>query len=195
MKRQRNTVDEFFARGGAWVIAQAFLLTLVFGLPYFFTGPHLPERTLITTVLRWGSLPVTGIGIVLIIAGAFALGRKLTPLPTPVAGSALVTAGVFALTRHPIYGGIALLGIGAAMMDPTLLRISLAALLWYFFERKAVVEEEWLTKAFTPEVYLPYCNRTARLIPGFPPHEVANRYFGRPGVSLKTLNERTTNDE
>lgn len=75
----------------------------------------------------------------------------------------LITTGPYALVRHPIYGGLFLAMVGAALAQSLLW---LAPLIVYGpqFFRSARREEELLLEAF-PERYPRYMKRTKMLVP------------------------------
>jgi protein-S-isoprenylcysteine O-methyltransferase Ste14 len=88
-----------------------------------------------------------GAGLVLGVAGSRHLGSSLTPFPRPVAGGSLREDGAYRLVRHPIYGGILLIALGASLWSsPWALVPSL--LLAGLFDRKRRREEIWLADAY-----------------------------------------------
>jgi len=99
-------------------------------------------------------------GMALIVAGAVALGHAVTPLPRPREGAALVAHGLYRYARHPIYGGVVLLGLGWALVFASVLGIALSVVLLLFFELKARREEEWLVGHYPG--YGEYRRRTRR---------------------------------
>lgn len=74
------------------------------------------------------------VGAVLVVVASRALGRALTPMPEPVKGAALVDTGPYGWARHPIYGGICLVALGASLFFSSnaafILGIGLVAFLW-----------------------------------------------------------------
>src|SRR5690348_12047091 len=95
------------ARGEGWVVIQfallaAIALSALVGLNW--SGGW---RTVGYAV--GGALIAAGMA--LIVAGAVALGHALTPLPRPREGAELVAHALYRRARHPIYGGVVLLGL------------------------------------------------------------------------------------
>jgi 2-amino-4-hydroxy-6-hydroxymethyldihydropteridine diphosphokinase len=119
-----------------------------------------------------GSVDVTRVvgAIVAVIGAALAfvssrrLGPGLTALPEPRSDAVLIETGPYALARHPIYGGVTLFILGAAMIVDSLAGVFLSLALLPFFYLKSEYEERTLRIRY-PE-YRGYRERvTRRLIP------------------------------
>ena len=84
-------------------------------------------------------------------------------LPQPMDDAKLVTSGVFRTLRHPIYGGLILIGyaigIGSGPWPQLLFAIALHVTLHY----KATLEEKFLNEKF--DNYAEYSLRTNRFFP------------------------------
>eukprot|EP00612_Vaucheria_litorea_P001004 CAMPEP_0171461088 /NCGR_PEP_ID=MMETSP0945-20130129/5684_1 /TAXON_ID=109269 /ORGANISM="Vaucheria litorea, Strain CCMP2940" /LENGTH=219 /DNA_ID=CAMNT_0011987381 /DNA_START=203 /DNA_END=862 /DNA_ORIENTATION=+ len=87
-------------------------------------------------------LMLTGAGFV--FTSITALGKNLTPFPQPVEENELITDGVFSLSRHPIYTGIVLFGLGLGVTTNSFERIFMTGVILYLFDRKANEEEKML---------------------------------------------------
>ena len=81
------------------------------------------------------------------------------------AGHELATGGPFAITRHPIYAGINLLGIGTALWVPTPILLAAVVLLIVGGDLRARAEEKLLVEAFGDR-YRAYMAKTKRFLPG-----------------------------
>lgn len=92
-------------------------------------------------------------GLVLAAAAARALGRALTPLPSPRPGAPLSRRGPYRVVRHPIYTGLILLATGASLVGSPWAFVPAAALA-VLLDRKATKEEEWLVQAHPEYVRL-----------------------------------------
>ena len=124
-----------------------------------------------------GRLPEGAVGVtrlvgmmVAVIGGALAfvssrrLGPGLTALPEPRSDAVLIETGPYALARHPIYGGVTLFILGAAMIVDSLSGVVLSLALLPFFFLKSEYEERTLRIRY-PE-YRAYRERVIRrLIP------------------------------
>jgi protein-S-isoprenylcysteine O-methyltransferase Ste14 len=103
-------------------------------------------------------------GLALTAWAMVTLGPSLTPLPVPRRRAVFVDHGPYALVRHPIYGGLILLGLGWALLRGGLLHLPLAFALAFYLNVKASREERFLIVRY-PE-YDAYVQRTRRrLIP------------------------------
>ena len=91
------------------------------------------------------------------------VGAALTPLPRPGDQAELIETGAFALVRHPIYGGLILAAFGWAVVQASIVAVTLAAVLAAFFRLKSAREEAWLETRFPG--YPAYRARTPRFIP------------------------------
>jgi protein-S-isoprenylcysteine O-methyltransferase Ste14 len=151
--------DDIWSRGGAWVLAQFPLTALA--LLAAGIGPRLPQ--IVAGPARWLGAGLLVSGAALFVAGALAMGSKLTPFPKPNEDTALIRSGAFGLARHPIYGGGVIAVIGWALFNGTWLGLVAAGLLAVFFDAKSRLEERWLSARF-PE-YGGYRRRVRRLIP------------------------------
>ncbi len=128
--------DRFAGRGGWWVFGQGVLLAAVaVALPWGVPAP-LWVAILGGVVVAWGG--------VLAWAGAIGLGVGLTPYPEPFVDSELVDTGVYGWVRHPIYGGLGLLAIGAALLARSPLSLGVGVLLLIYLAAKSASEERRL---------------------------------------------------
>ena len=151
----------FLERGGAWVVIQFLLMTLVIVLGVVFPGD-------------WTQGPVIVTGAILFIvggyfglAGVIVLGRNRTPYPQPRADSELVQRGIYARVRHPLYTSVMLASFGWALIWQSGSSLLAALALVPFFHAKARGEERWLREKF-PD-YTDYASRVPRFIPRLAP--------------------------
>ena len=151
-------------RGEGWVVLQGILLATVGAAGLLaLAGVNQPTwegpARIVTSVV---GLAAMAAGAVQARAGVRDLGANLTPLPHPTDEADLVETGIYAKVRHPIYGGLILLGLGWALLSAYLPAIPLALLLVPFFWLKSSVEEQWLEERFPS--YPDYRRRTRRFI-------------------------------
>jgi len=142
-------------RGEGWVAAQTALIgwAVVAGL----RGPRWPRAARTTRLLAAVLLALAGAG--LSAGGSRRLGRQLTPFPRPTAEGSLKQEGAYGLLRHPIYGGVLLLGTAWGLLTSPLALLPLAVA-GPFLEAKRSREEAWLTERH-PE-YAAYRERVRR---------------------------------
>jgi protein-S-isoprenylcysteine O-methyltransferase Ste14 len=152
-----------------WVWGQLILFLLVaVGLPVAIR--HAPAGSVAGRLLhpvspwRYAGLAPAVIGLTLVVAGARAMGRNLTPATTPRREAELVTGGIYRRVRHPIYLGVILVLWGIAWLQSTGLGgLLVAGISLAYFDRKAAAEERKLTARF-PE-YQAYRDSVPRLLP------------------------------
>jgi protein-S-isoprenylcysteine O-methyltransferase Ste14 len=146
--------------GEGWVAGQVVLIgaILVFGL----AGPSWPRAVAPAATTVGVLLLIVGLGVM--VLGAGALGRSLTPLPKPRQTSSLTDGGIFGWVRHPMYGGalVAALGWSFAASPVALLPTAAAGL---FVELKSRREELWLCERYPR--YASYRRRVRwKFVPG-----------------------------
>ena len=142
-------------RGEGWVVLQSVLLVAVVACAV--AGPHWPSA--VEPALRIIGLVLEGLGGALALAARFALGTSFTVLPRPRPRATLRRHGVYARARHPVYGGLVLVGIGLSLHRSPLVFLP-TALLAVVFLLKSMREEVWLSARF-PE-YREYRRETPR---------------------------------
>jgi len=136
---------------------QAFLfLCVLAGALATGIGPRLPASLLA------GNLTVV-VGLVVLVWAARNLGSALTPLPLPN-GAGLAANGAYRWMRHPIYTGVMLACLGAAIGAGTVLAYAATVAVMAFFEAKTRLEERWLLGAY--DGYAEYAARTGKFVPG-----------------------------
>src|SRR4051812_40872919 len=152
-------VDDLWTRGGGWVLAQFPLTALALFAARL--GPTLPQ--VVAVPARWLGAGLFLSGGALFLAGALAMGSKLTPFPKPDQETQLFQTGPFRLARHPIYGGGVIAVAGWALFNGAWLGLLAAAGLAVFFDAKARLEGRWPSAQF-PQ-YRAYRRRVRKLIP------------------------------
>lgn len=110
-------------------------------------------------------LAALGLGVIaLAVWQHYAINRSLVNVsPEPNQHNQLVQSGLYRFVRHPIYTGVMLAALGAALAHghgvPLLIALGLAA----FFAYKSTFEERLLMQAY-PD-YAAYRQRTGRFLP------------------------------
>ena len=146
----------FFARGGAWVLAQSGSMLAVLAL-----GPLTAGNS--GSVWRLTALGLLLAGAAFGISGAWVLGRNRTIFPKPNNGSQLIRHGVYRLVRHPLYTSVTLLSLAWAAWWSSVPTLAVAVAQAVLLDRKARREEAWLRECF-PE-YAEYARRVRRFVP------------------------------
>jgi protein-S-isoprenylcysteine O-methyltransferase Ste14 len=122
----------------------------------------LPSR--FETALAPLGLLVTLAGAMLATWGRLRLGRWFTGTFGVKVGHELVTDGPYGVTRHPMYTGLLLMVLGAALAWDSALTLLLALLLVAPFFIHTVYEEALFGQHFG-EAYRDYQRRVLRLVP------------------------------
>jgi protein-S-isoprenylcysteine O-methyltransferase Ste14 len=133
-----------------FVVGQFVLLGLIFLLPAARASSWL---LLVLQIPAWG----------LLVAGALALGRNLTPMPTPTQNAKLLTTGIYGLVRHPIYSGLLLLCLLETLARGSVLAWGLFVALALLLEFKSRFEEQKLRHHFAE--YSAYQARVKKFVP------------------------------
>ena len=114
--------------------------------------------------------PLAALGTLVVAAGAtlaawakLRLGRWFTGTFGVKEGHELVTDGPYGVTRHPIYTGLLLMVLGAALAWDSVLTLLLALLLVVPFFIHTVYEETLFEQHFD-EAYSDYQRRVPRLV-------------------------------
>jgi protein-S-isoprenylcysteine O-methyltransferase Ste14 len=92
-----------------------------------------------------------------------ALGENYSPCQDSYLPNTLTTSGVYRYVRHPLYSANILFFFGVTIASGLLWSYLVFALLIFFFNRSASLEEKVLSEKF-PD-YETYCNNTKRFIP------------------------------
>jgi protein-S-isoprenylcysteine O-methyltransferase Ste14 len=147
-------------RGGGWVAGQLVAggVVVVVGL----LGSGWPSGVRVAFTVAGIALAVLG-SAMLLSGGAF-LGRSLTPYPRPLPGATLRQDGVYRLVRHPMYGGVIVMGVGWSLGTSPLALVA-ALGLGAFLDLKSRREEAWLVEHYPG--YPEYRRRTRwKFVPG-----------------------------
>jgi protein-S-isoprenylcysteine O-methyltransferase Ste14 len=113
--------------------------------------------------LGWIGAAFTVVGIGVAIWARVCLGRNWSPGPAVKEQPELVTSGPYAYVRHPIYSGVMLAALGAALTG-YLFGIGLFILACVIFLSR-IRQEEAIMRDLFPDAYPAYQARTKALIP------------------------------
>jgi protein-S-isoprenylcysteine O-methyltransferase Ste14 len=125
-------------------------------------GPRWPEGG--EPWLRVVGFVLEAVGAGILIASRIALGRSFTPLPRPRERSTLRSTSIYARARHPLYGGLLVIGLGLSFHRSPLV-LAPTAVLAIVFWLKSIREEAWLAERYpgypayreaTPRRFIPW---------------------------------------
>ena len=148
--------------------AQARLLVLIQFI--LFAILALALYLLPTGQVLWARLlgiALLALGIVLVMVSILThqlINQRLVNVsPEPNASNQLVRTGICAYIRHPIYAGVILAALGAALAHGHLVAVILAVIIGAFFTYKSTFEENLLAQAY-PQ-YADYRKQAGRFLP------------------------------
>ncbi|HTS05899.1 MAG TPA: isoprenylcysteine carboxylmethyltransferase family protein [Candidatus Eisenbacteria bacterium] len=116
--------------------------------------------------IAWAGIAITWVGVALAIWARYCLGAYWSARVTLKEGHQLISSGPYAYVRHPIYTGMLVGCIGAALVVGEWRGVLAVILLLLAHSRKAMREESLLTREFG-EAYASYKTRTGFLFPKF----------------------------
>lgn len=128
------------SRGVGWVSGQVVVLLATLAAIVFFPG-----QLRLPAVIGW---LVLAAGATQFSVSLTNLGVQTTPYPEPIAGGALVETGIYAYVRHPMYGAVIVMALGAVLVRGSGIGLALWAGLVAFFAVKARHEEGRLTMRY-----------------------------------------------
>ncbi len=122
----------------------------------------LPVDRLVPAPWRWSGLLLVAAGLTVMVQGAGLFRRAGTPLRPFQRSTSLVTHGIYRYTRNPMYLGMVVLLIGAAVLFASL-SVWLPVLLFFLIIEHGFVraEEPFLEELFGDE-YRRYRERVRR---------------------------------
>jgi len=103
-----------------------------------------------------------GLGLTLWAAGLFSAAR--TPIRPFLRSTALVTTGVYRFTRNPMYLGMTIVLLGAALLFGTLSPFAPIPIFIWQIRRRFVIPEEAFLAGIFGEQYAVYKSRVRRWI-------------------------------
>ncbi|MGH3649174.1 MAG: 2-amino-4-hydroxy-6-hydroxymethyldihydropteridine diphosphokinase [Acidimicrobiia bacterium] len=152
---QRPTWPGFALVGGQIALILALAVTLAL-------DAEIPENGVTVSLVAGAASALLGLGLAL--AAVLRLGDSLTASPIPLPNSSMVDSGPYRHVRHPIYGGISLMAIGASLMLDSLWGMAVSLVLLAYLWVKSSYEERQLRMRYAG--YRGYRERvTKRLIP------------------------------
>lgn len=126
-----------------------------------------PIAALDTPAVHVLGLVLASAGAILVFSAQMAMGDSWRIGVEPDECTELVTSGPFRIIRNPVFGAIIPVGIGYALMVPTVFSIAGLAVFATALELQVrVVEEPYLLDTHG-ETYRRYASRVGRFVPGF----------------------------
>ena len=142
--------------GNLLVLGQFLFIGILFLTPAENSLVLSPE---FTTVLALLSLT----GVLVLMVSFVNLGKSLTANPVPLDNATLKTSGLYSVVRHPIYLGLIMLAVSAAVQKGGWIHVASAIALLVLLSFKARFEERMLLAKF--DGYAAYAAKVGRMIP------------------------------
>ena len=127
------------------------VLVLVLAGAMWFAAMQLPSLAITLSWRQGLAVTISGVGILLILAGGYAFQKAKTTVnpTTPAAASSVVTSGVYRFSRNPMYVGFLLALIGwATFLSHTLPFLLLPVYVAYMNRFQISPEERALSAKF-----------------------------------------------
>lgn len=152
-------------RDGLLIVSVGIVFT-AFLFPQFVLGGAFELGFPFDSIVQVLGLLVLSCGALLVGWSVRTLGRFSTERIGLQKDHQLVQSGPYRFARHPIYGGMLLLGLGYFLLELNVVLLVLAALIFLVNVYRARVEEKLLSSAEAfGNVYLDYRRRTRRFVP------------------------------
>jgi protein-S-isoprenylcysteine O-methyltransferase Ste14 len=142
--------------GNLLVLGQFVFIGVLFGVP---PEPGFSLAQELQAALALVSLA----GVAILLISFVNLGKSLTANPVPLENSTLKTSGLYSIVRHPIYLGLILLAVSAAIQKGGWIHVTSAISLLVLLSFKARFEERMLLEKF--DGYAAYSAKVGRMIP------------------------------
>lgn len=154
--------------GGRWLVYRLVSVIFIIAITYVMRASNYSSNSILLAyihndIVRWIGAIFVILGVALAIWARFYLGRNWGMPMSQKEGAELVTSGPYAYIRNPIYAGVLLAFIGAALSFGMLWAFILVLYGGYFFY--SVFGEEKIMVRLFPDIYPSYQARTKRLIP------------------------------
>ena len=128
--------------------------------------------------IGWAGIALTWIGVALAVWARYCIGVYWSAVVMLKEGHRLIRSGPYAYVRHPIYTGMLLGVVGAALVAGEWRGILAVVLLFGAHSRKALREERLLATEFGEE-YASYRRATGFLFPRLRPSIGMDTHSGR----------------
>lgn len=112
----------------------------------------------------WLGCAVTLAGLAFTVWARFRLGRNWSGTVQVKEDHQLVRSGPYELVRHPIYSGLSLAMLGAAIVFGEVRCLVGTALAFFEYKRKSLLEERFMIEQFGAD-YLAYRRQVKAIIP------------------------------
>ena len=140
------------------------IVTLIFGLCIYFSGPYFPEYIFSMANFLSGLILFVGVSILIVSAASFRKHQTTINPLKPEQATSLVISGVFSFSRNPMYLGMVFILISISVKFNLLGGLLITLLFALFITKFQIIPEEAAMNKLFPKEFASYKKNTRRWI-------------------------------
>tara|TARA_B100001027_G_C16089588_1_gene251065 strand:+ start:174 stop:620 length:447 start_codon:yes stop_codon:yes gene_type:complete len=140
------------------------IVTLIFGLCIYFSGPYFPEYIFSMVNFLSGLILFVGVCILIVSAASFRKHQTTINPLKPEQATSLVISGVFSFSRNPMYLGMVFILISISVKFNLLGGLLITLLFALFITKFQIIPEEAAMNKLFPKEFASYKKNTRRWI-------------------------------
>jgi len=140
------------------------IVTLIFGLCIYFSGPYFPEYIFSMENFLSGLILFIGVSILIVSAVSFRKHQTTINPLKPEQATSLVISGVFSFSRNPMYLGMVFILISISVKFNLLGGLLITLLFALFITKFQIIPEEAAMHKLFPKEFASYKENTRRWI-------------------------------
>ncbi len=140
------------------------IVTLIFGLCIYFSGPFFPEYIFSMANFLSGLILFVGVGILIVSAASFRKHQTTINPLKPEQASSLVISGVFSFSRNPMYLGMVFILISVSIKFNLFGGLLITSMFALFITKFQIIPEEAAMHKLFPKEFASYKENTRRWI-------------------------------
>ena len=140
------------------------IVTLIFGLCIYFSGPYFPEYIFSMANFLSGLILFVGVSILIVSAVSFKRHQTTINPLKPEQASSLIISGVFSFSRNPMYLGMVFILLALSFRFNLVGGILFTSIFIMYITKFQIIPEEAAMKSIFGEDFNKYKNKTRRWI-------------------------------
>ena len=140
------------------------IVTLIFGLCIYFSGPYFPEYIFSMANFLSGLILFVGAVILIVSAASFRKHQTTINPLKPEQATSLVISGVFSFSRNPMYLGMVFILISISVKFNLLGGFLITTMFALFITKFQIIPEEAAMHKLFPKEFASYKENTRRWI-------------------------------